>query len=228
MIKRDQYGIICQHSKTDPNYLDGGDSARSTAIMALAGSDEDKALIGVFESAFGTLVRHPHQVPWNNPNNFTRDQTIPLMAIYYATAWTNNLAKRVFTEIKKRGFRAQNTEFDYPGTKKPFPNGADIFSPADVFFLAVASRASRRVLVFTAILGIPWFILALLWATRIKPMDEQNQIICQCLTFGRLTTKLYTKLHPDYKAALLEYWGGWRDQIEIATALIDKIERTVR
>ncbi len=226
-IKRDQWDIICQHSELDGAYMDGGDSARSTGIMAVAGSKDDKNNLTLFEYKIGTITRHPYQPPWNNPKNFTRDQLIPFMAgCYFAGA--NNVAKRTFTETRKRWFRAQNTEKDVVGSTKQWPDGADLLSPSDVLFLAVSSRASYPVLFLTSIIGIPWFLLTLLWTTKIKPDDEQNQIICQCLTFGRLATKIYVKLHPNYKKSLFSYWAGWRDQREIAVAVAIKIETVLR
>lgn len=233
MIKRDQYGIIVQHDPANPSYADGGDSAMRTGLMALCGSGQDSGNLARFNiinqsgSPTDLLVRHPYQFPWNNPNNFTRDQLICYMAGAKSTGATN-ITKRIFKAVVKRGFRAQNTEYDAPGTLKKFPNGPDLLSPSDVLFLAHTANFNHLFLLLLSIAGIPWFLLTLLVATKINPDGEQNQIICQCLTFGRLTTKLYTKLHPNYKKVITDYWGGWRDQREIAVSMIIKVESVVR
>lgn len=226
MIKRDDRGIIVQHSKEDPAYGDGGDSAMRTGLMALSGSDIDRYnLFMFFKSKENLLVRHPAQVPWNNPKNFTRDQLTCYMA--GASLQEPYITKSIYKACLKRGFRAQNTESDYEGTTKKFPDGADLLSPADILFLAVCTDVHFLGLLGLSIIGAPWFLLNLLYATKIKPYGEQNQILCQCLVFGKLATKLYTKLHPNYKKAISDYWGGWRDQPEIGQALIDKVERTI-
>lgn len=233
MIKRDQYGIIVQHDPANPSYADGGDSAMRTGLMALCGSGQDSGNLARFNvinqsgSPTDLLVRHPYQFPWNNPNNFTRDQLICYAAGAKSSGATN-VTKRIFKAAVKRGFRAQNTEYDAPGTIKKFPNGPDLLSPSDVLFLAYTANANRLLILLLSIAGIPWFLLTLLVATKINPTGEQNQIICQCLTFGKFDTWLYTKLHKSWKAELILYWAGWRGQIEIAQALITKVEETIK
>lgn len=224
MIRRDTYGIVVQHS-ADFTYEDGGDSAMRTSLLAVCGSREDISLLVAFNCPpnSGTLVRHPFQAPWNNPNNFTRDQLTCFMSGAYAGGYYA-MTKRVFIACVKRGFRAQNTEFDYPGTLKKFPNGPDLLSPSDVLHLAVCAKYNILVIGLLSLLGLPWFLASIIWATRGNPWQEQNQIICQCLTMGKWVIRLYAKLHPDYKKNLREYWGGWRDQAEIGEMLIAKVE----
>ena len=223
MIKRDENGIIVQHSALDPRYADGGDSAMRTGLMALVDSPMDMHRVLNFEILPGLAVRHPSQSPWNNPNNFTRDQLIPLMAGAKNSGYIN-MNKRLFKACIKRGFRAQNTEYDVPGSVKKFPSGADILAPSDMWFLSICASSSKSMVLLFSLCGLPWFILTLLWSTRIKPDDEQNQIICQCIILGPLTTRIYIKLHPNYKKSVMNYWSGWRDQPEIGQALIIKAE----
>jgi hypothetical protein len=225
MIKRDEYGIIVQHSKSDPNYGDGGDSAMRTGLMATCGSSQDRFNLQEFDPKMdGVFVRHPHQFPWNNPNNFTRDQLICYIAGCKSIG-AIVITKPAFVNAIKRGFRAQNIERDAPGTKKRLPDGADLLSPSDMLFLAYCANSWLFFLLgIPAVLGFVWFIADLLVATRLAPMEEQNQIICKCLTYGTLMTRLYVWLHPNYKEALTSYWCGWRDQPEIRDVLVAKIE----
>ena len=60
MIKRDNFGFIIQHNADYPDQADGGDSARSTGLMAMAGSSFDSKLLPYFIKD-GGLVRHPLQ-----------------------------------------------------------------------------------------------------------------------------------------------------------------------
>lgn len=59
MIVRDNLGVIVQHRRKEPEYKDGGDSARSTGLMALTGSKEDIKILHHFEIGHGLLNRHP-------------------------------------------------------------------------------------------------------------------------------------------------------------------------
>lgn len=227
-IVRDQYGIIVQR---EPGMIfgDGGDSCMRTGLMALLGDTQDKVnlLFMVRLTPPGILVRHPYQEPWNNPNNFTRDQLICWMAGAKAVGM-ESIPREVFKQCVKRGFRAQNTEYDYPGSTKKFPNGPDLLSPADMLFLGYCANVNIGLLCLLAVVGLPWFIASLLVATKINPEGEQNQMICQCLIYGRLATKLYVNMHRSWAKITLDYWGGWRDQAEIGNLLIDKVLETVK
>ncbi len=224
MIRRDAYGIIVQQDGGP--YGDGGDSCMKTGVMATCGSVQDQLNLSFFNRIdaprSGILTRHPYQVPWNNPNNFTRDQLICWMA-GAKTARFSDSSKQVLMACIKRGFRAQNTEYDYPGTVKKFPNGPDILSPSDMFFIGYCANINIVLLCLLATVGIPWFILSLIVATRVNPQSEQNQMICQCIIYGRFATKLYVKLHKSWKQVTIDYWGGWRDQAEIGHKLIDTV-----
>ena len=62
---------------------DGGDSCNFTcAYWFFKGCNEPRGLgiTGWFLTREGP-VRHPEQVPWNNPKNFTIDQAVPWLAI---------------------------------------------------------------------------------------------------------------------------------------------------
>lgn len=52
---------------------------------------------------------------------------------------------------------------------------------------------------------------------------EKNQLLLQSIICGRLN--LFVKVHQNYKESLIDYWAGWRKQEQVATALIDVVER---
>lgn len=85
-IKRDEFGIICQHDPTNPGYLDGGDSANRTAMMALCGSEQDIKQLPKFIVG-GKLVRHPCQPKWNDPAETSRDQLVPVLAALWRSPY---------------------------------------------------------------------------------------------------------------------------------------------
>lgn len=94
---------------------DGGDSANFTSWRWwLVGQIVDATISPVIQ--FWTSegpVRHPVQIPWNNPKNFTRDQSICL-----TKASTPERNRKYFWRLVKRGFFMPNTERDYPGSVK--------------------------------------------------------------------------------------------------------------
>jgi hypothetical protein len=223
VIKRDADGYICQHSNEDPNYLDGGDTAMRSGFAAICGMPEDRILLADFEITPGQLTRHPKQEPLNNPNNFTRDQLICWSAGSTTISRYNQAMRRVFWACIKRGFRAQNSEADYPGTTKKFPNGRDLLSPGDVYFLSVCAFGRGPGSWIFSILGLPWLLLTLFVSCKLNPKGEQNQLLCQGFVIGKWMTRLHYKLHPNLAKNLHDYWGGWRDQHELAYAAISKI-----
>jgi hypothetical protein len=64
------------------------------------------------------------------------------------------------------------------------------------------------------------------WATKIKPNDEQNQTIAMCAVAGTEYLEALVRWHPDLKKNLDDYWGGhpWRDQPEIAFHIWEYIQ----
>jgi len=213
MLVRDSEGIICQHSPYDPYYCDGGDSAARTGILAACGSDYDRIQAQSFVIE-GLGVRHPTQVPYNNPNSFTRDQLIQLTA-----GLEVKQARALLISHAKRGFICQNSH-ETEGAKKAWYK-RDILTPSHIGHLILKSKTY---LAYPFLLiSMPWLLLDILWSTKVAPMKEQNQIICMLLSYPSIFLALYRKLHPCLEASLQDYWGGWRDQVEIKKAILLKI-----
>lgn len=215
MVVRDSNLIIVQHRIDDPDYMDGGDSIHRTGIMALCGSEVDCDLLPIFQKD-GMIFRHPFQKHWDNPNNATRDQLIPYMAGLWATHRPKT-ARLIMNKHKARGWRAQNTH-EYEGAKKPWYRGADIMLPDVRNHLRLCSGLKGSAI------GYLFLNLSIIWSAKIKPFDEQNNIACMVIVAGEKYLNRYKKLHPNYKKAIREYWGNWRDQVEIGEMLIKRIE----
>lgn len=201
MIKRDEKGFICQHDLSNPSYMDGGDTACRTGIMSLCEAGQDSELMPKFffkNTGFIGLVRHPFQGPkWNDPKETSRDQLV---------AYASGLWGKYTTLAKElRDFYSSgwiNKDFLAPDVR----NHLDL-------------RAGGK----GSWLGFQWLKMSILWSCKVKPNEEQNQIICMVIVAGGKYKEMYRKLHPDIKKNLMDYWGGWRDQKEIGEALYWKL-----
>lgn len=203
----DEYGL-----PKDTGATDKMDSARLAGIMSMIGHpsapDLSKYIIG------DQAVRHPHEEPANNPNNFTRDQLMCLVAGLHAQGRTD-ICKSLYLAAKKRGYKAQNSEYDYPGTTKKFPNGRDILSPSNMLALRIAAGEKGFAL------GHIWVVIDILFNAIFTPTREPNQLICQLYVISKKYLKLYKFLTPKWKLAITEYWGGWRGEPELADQMIN-------
>lgn len=99
---------------------DGGDSARSSGVFSCLkppGVPGDPKIANYHRGY--KFVRHPYQETWNNPNNFTRDQLICLIAglASYSRGYIN-LLRGGFWAHAKRCFFCQNIERDKRGSRK--------------------------------------------------------------------------------------------------------------
>lgn len=203
---------------------DGGDSARAMGILKLfAGHTPDLGKVLNYARGAGELVRHPTQVPWNNPKNFTRDQLMCLAPAMSVTSF----AKRILLATLKRGGFAQNFERDWPGTTKyPWPHKVDgkwrLFDFADPIMPHhlghLAACAGYRKL---SMLG--WPLLALSCIFNSTSIDnEQNQLQCMIKIVGPWAIKLYKKYNTNWVIQTKYYWDR-RNQSEIADAIINNL-----
>lgn len=219
-IHRDELGIIVQHDIYAPEVRgDGGDSANRTGLMALCESQPDMDVIHMFEQV-GLGMRHPTQEPWNNTGNFTRDQLTCLVA-GLARSGRDAACKRLLKSHQERGWRCQNVDKDVPGSRKKWPDGPDWLAPDLRLHLRLCAGVDSRYYF------VGWATLAasLVYNTKIKPEGEQLQFICQVVIAGPEWVKRYKRMHSNYKKAVTDYFCGWRDQPEIAEALINLLNR---
>lgn len=197
MIHRDKMGYICQHNifkMSEP--IDGGDTASRTGIMALCGSKIDQELMTSFIHEDG-LVRHPFQKKWNDPRETSRDQLV-----CYAAGLSE--VSRYFCGLLQNYYK--------------------FFINKDILMPDVRSHLRRCAGMKPTMLGNLFLLLGILWSTKIRPNEEQNQIICMVIVAGPFYRDLYMRWHLTWRENVREYWCGWRDQPEIAEALIKKME----
>lgn len=123
MLNRDKDGYIVTSSEPYvPGEGDGGDSCHFMGLYVQATKDMSYPVLHYLDAHYQGR-RHPTQVPWNNPDNFSRDQLMCLVGALYATG-RHKSARRLLLGYLKRGlFIAQNSERDYVGSRKyPFPH----------------------------------------------------------------------------------------------------------
>lgn len=216
-IIRDRNGIIMQHP-LDKN--SGGDSASRVGMMALCDSLVDQNCLLKFEKPKGSglLTRHPD---FYSTDCFTRDQLI----CFVGGLWRRNdkeaksLARRIFWSHLKRGFFCQNQLTQFERNDKGF-FGRDPLGPQHIGHLIIG--ADLWWLNWFLFLSYPILIIDIIYATKVNPRIEQNQIISMCFTHGLLW--LWVFLHPNWQGSIKTYFNGWRDQPEIAQELIFTIE----
>ena len=215
-----------------PQYLDGfprdngatdfGDSSRLAGVMALVNHPDtpDLSLYVIEKDGQSLGVRFPLEDLFNpgsnNPLNFTRDQLLPLMAGLHKQG-QQNVNKRLLDGIVSRGWRAQNIERWEPGSEK---RHADIFSPSAR--LAIVKSAGVKPSPALFITGYSFLLLDVLWASIMPKKFEINQTIAVAYLLGLLPI---IRLIPDFKEKLTYYWGGWRNEPELAQQLIELISK---
>jgi len=170
----------------------------------------------------GQAVRHPDEFPANNPKNFTRDQLLPLIAGFYFEGGISSPARKLYEGALARGCRAQNTEADVPGSTKKFPNGADILNP---FHMLVLATAAGKVNPFWALTGRLFAIFEILFNAAFTPTREPNQLLCSLMVLGPAWVRFYKHVTPKWKEALILYWTGWRNEVALASFLIERVDR---
>lgn len=222
---------------------DGGDSANRAGLLAIAGDEQllfvtrGQELLNLYHKG-GICVRHPSQVPWNNPKNFTRDQLLPLTAGLYAQRRYSEV-RDIFWAHAKRFFFCQNSERDVVGsTKYPWPHSfindkgvketrmfdfADPLWPNDIWHLIKAGR--MWYLYWFAIIGIPCFLFALGSHCEFYKGDDEGQMIAACYIQGPWALRMYRTHRKGWISKLESYWNGWRNQPEISSALYRLVDR---
>lgn len=227
MIVRDEHDVIVQHRPSDPSYGkgggDGGDSSRSSGIMATFGSKRDMGNLYFVHSTSRGFVRHLHQSPHNDPSNFSRDQLIPLLSGFKASienieSTTNYGYLQIIKDLLYDRFSKS--------TFKYFPifglcQNKDLLAPDTIWHWIVCGKF--KWLYWYAPLGYLWQILHILYMTKIAPEREQNQTICMAYSSGLI--KLWMCLHPNWEQSIKDYWCGWRNQCELADFIIAGIKK---
>ena len=213
-------GLPCDNGSTDAM-----DSARLAGLLVLFNYPGfDKNLLRKYvqyneEEGQWVAVRHPFEYPANNYKNFTRDQLVPLVSGLKQAAPV--LAERLLTAAITRGNRAQNTEYDVPGSTKAFPNGTDWLSPSVMNHLRLCAGTKPT------LFGKLWLIGDILFNAFITHLSEPNVLICMCYVAGPFYIKLLKRLNASERSdnassldkAITDYWCGWRNEPEVAEVI---------
>jgi len=200
MIIRDAYGVIVQHDKTDKSYLDGGDSCARTGIMSGSGSKENVVQFIISSE----VVRHPYQVKFNKPKDTSRDNVVQ----FFFSNENDEKFRKSAHKYAESWFI--NKDFLSPSVRLYFYKKADYGTPAHIF-----------------VLGYLDLFLSTLWNGLIETESEKQQFTAICITMGPFWIKFFNKLHPNLEKNITEYYSGWRDQPEIAVALISKMKESI-
>lgn len=209
--------------------LDGGDSAVRTGILAMCDEFMHRCITN-YSTNKGTFIRHPHQDPWDNHKNFSRDQMMMLLAGFHRQEY-NLYPHQHFFKTMKRFFFAQNFERDYPGTTKyPWPHKvdgkwrlfdfADPLAPNHIGAIILAGRVRWAYPFLPLCMCV--HLISLFFHSRGKH-HEENQMIAECYIYG--TLKLYRKWNKNWIHTSREYWAR-RNEIEYHDMLVKLVEST--
>lgn len=209
----------------DKGATDYMDSARLAGLMAMFGLIDGYKLEFYVKYVNGEYVgmRHPYEganpgeMPSNNPKNFTRDQLMCLVSGLDISGYSGT-ARKLLHAAEARGCRAQNTEADYPGTVKKFPNGADLLPPSAMNHLRICAREE------STLLGRLWLKFDIMYNGKFSPLGEPNQLICMCMSAGPEYVRMWKNWNPQWKQAITTYWCGWRQESELAEKMIKVLE----
>lgn len=207
MIKRDKYGIIVQHNLDHPEQADGGDSASRTGIMAMCGKLQDAQNLYRFIHLDTRLIRHPMQPIWRQVEETSRDQLICFAA-----------GVNRFPTVSVRAIDALKIH-----ASENFIN-KDVLLPFVRYALYKAAQINPPL--WIRLIAKPTMLAHLIWSTKIRPNEEQNQTLCLCSIYGDEWVKRHYNWHPDLNLNLYSYWAGkpWRDQREIYEAMMNFIK----
>lgn len=200
------------------------DSAHLAGLMAFVGHEKMsyKKLVEYFDFKTLLATRCPEDnsgLDPSNPNNFTRDQLICYLAgIRVSETQSNAIPYALLMKARSRGYRAQNTEKDIPGSTKKFPDGPDILDPSHIGYMKIC--AGLKANWFERL----WMLARIKIASKFSPLKEPNNIIVMSIVYGY--ADILKKSNLQIFQAIREYWSGWRSEPELAEMLIKKLQES--
>lgn len=201
------------------------DSAHLAGLMAFVGHEKISsgildAYVGPHDNDEWMAVRCPADYSGlcpANPRNFTRDQMICLFAGLKSFNFATECSL-LLDAARARGYRAQNTEKDVPGSTKKFPDGADILDPSHIGYMKIC--AGLKASWFEK----AWMLARIKIASKFSPLKEPNNIIVMSIVYGY--ADVLRRSNPQIAEAVRLYWCGWRNEPELAEMLIKKLENS--
>lgn len=200
----------------DLGATDKMDSARLAGIMVIFNHPLAPDLTK-YVTPTGEAVRHPSEVPANNPKNFSRDQLMCL-AVGLSLQGSQHITANLYDAAEGRNWFAQNVEVDKPGTSKTFPDGPDWLSFSNRMILKMAAGYKGN------LLGYFWLAGDVLFNALFTPNREPNQLLAQLVMAGPRWIKFYKLVTPSWRKAIRGYWSGWRAEPELAELMVSRLE----
>lgn len=198
------------------------DSAHLAGLMAFVGHEKmNTDLLKEYVSINyldAVLRRCPNDDSGLCPSNYkncTRDQ----MIAYFSGLHTYReklLCSILLDATKQRGYRAQNTEKDIPGSTKKFPDGADFLDPSHIGYMKIFAGLKANWF------EKAWMLARIKIASKFSPLKEPNNIIVMSIVYGY--ADFLRKSNPQINQAIRNYWSTWRAEPELAEMLIKKLE----
>lgn len=216
----------------------GGDSAHYSGLYTIASKNKDNLGLEFLVLDNGYGIRHPGDglVFWHsNPNTFTRDQLMPLIAGLYEQG-RSDLAYKLLITHARRFFFCQNIDRDIPGSvKKPYPHyfvdkdGKDQFS----WFNYRDPLLIHHIHAMMIAAGLKWhwvlyplsmvtFSLEAL-SIRLSTNYDIGTLFATGYVLG--FTNLFKKIIPDWKKRFSDYFLDWRRGDKIYEGLVDRFDK---
>ncbi len=220
--------------------VDGGDTAVREGLTAICTGRQSVKMM-LLENGEGVCVRNPWQKPWNNPNNFTKDQLKMLVAGFHAIGF-DRTNRRIYEAHEKRG-HCQNIERDFPGSAKGWFHRASDFQKLDEAGDDIVWDEASEFRIYDGpdrLLPNDWEFLKV--GAAIKKPDgfglwwhhqalkqhasgghnEENQMFAECNVMGTLDD--YERVNPGWVKRDRIYWSE-RNELEYHEMKVDFMAR---
>lgn len=186
----------------DNGATDWMDSPRLAAILALFDSPDTISMKLYLDYNTDKPVRCPGL--HNDLVDFSRDQLVPYMAAMHKQGYyiRNRL---IYEIIKQNYYRA--------------PNGDILFTPSVLNHIRTCCNYP------TNLLGDLWLRLDMYWqqfSSTWQKNVEPNQLLCMVIIANK--QQLYKRIVKDWKYLVINYWCGWRNEVEIADLITKGME----
>lgn len=200
----------------------GGDSAHYSGLLTILSNDKYGLDLHKLVLPNGYCVRHvgDGSLASNNPNNFTRDQLMPLVAGLYVQK-KYDIIRKITAQYSRRLFFSQNIERDVPGSRKyPWPHRfindkgepefrwfdyRDPLWPHHIHALIKASNYKLHFLLYP--ISTITYLLELI-LMRVNPTDDIGTSYSTGFILG--FEKLFKYIIVDWKKRFERYLMGWR------------------